>query len=797
MRDPSLPPIHFLRDRAISREPLIGPQELADLKEAVPEEDRVKFSSLKRLDLRISPQNGDLAHFNQLSLAALNLSSDAVLVGMKLVHGADSEDPKGPDISFSGGREELAPGVWQDLKFPIECFGVYGAPAGWSDIREIRLIFTYERTHTGPKEIEIALRSLHGEFRRVPPGPRLSREGLASLLSVDVGEALAQPFPSHNSDDPGLLIPAPHQYPRETADEILAGKIMGQKVGNPIQWNANPLEELEWTHFLHRHHFLKEILAALSDSGNEYYAEALDRIIEAWIRDNPPPLASNGGAGPSWETLSVAWRLREWLWVRAIAWNYSSFSRETRVLMLRSIWEHARSLMDHKGHPNNWIVVESAALALAGICFPEFREAGEWFETGVQRLRSEFDRQFFPDGAHFEISPLYHTICLHALIEVKDAAAARNILLPSEFDEPLEKCAEYLLALCRPNFTWPSINDSGSADSDYSALMRKAAEVFHRDDFAWIGTKGSAGKPPQRTFQTFPHAGIAAMRSNWGRDANFLAFRAGPPGAAHIHEDSLALDVVASGEPRLVDPGVTKYAPDILTDYYRSAGAHNQLLIDGHGPNRAGIAWDKKIASAGQDFASWSNDFLKVARGVSRGPWEGTYEEFAHERTVVFVNDEYWLVKDVVTGSGEHEINVCWQFFPGRVETNIKTLASGYVDARGACLELIPLHGQAPVELEVFTGSLHPPRGWVSVNGADQPATMCAYSVRATLPTCLIWLLLPFSGKQKSGVKVSTQNVKGGIEVEIIFPAGHMDIIVLGEEIARAEGGVKIERVNC
>ncbi len=244
----------------ISRELLISPQELAGLKTAVREEDRVKFYALKRLELTISLQRRDFSHFNQLSLAALNLSSNPVLVGMKLMHGADSEDPEDRDVSFSGGREELAPGVWQDLKFPIECFGVYGAPAGWSDIREIRLIFTYERGHTGPKKIEIALRSLHGEFRHVPPGPRLTQEGLASLLNVDVDTALAQPFPSHNWDDSGFLIPAPHQYPRETADEILAGKIMGQKVGNPIRWDVNPLGELEWTHFLHRHHFLKEIL---------------------------------------------------------------------------------------------------------------------------------------------------------------------------------------------------------------------------------------------------------------------------------------------------------------------------------------------------------------------------------------------------------------------------------------------------------------------------------------------------------------------------------------------------------
>ncbi|MGO9121651.1 MAG: alginate lyase family protein [Desulfomonilaceae bacterium] len=794
MKDPDLPPTHFHQDRILSQELLISSEEFANLKGSVREGNSVRFSSINRLDLSLSSQTQDFSHFNQFSLTALNLSRDPVLVGMTLTHGPESGGPGEDHISLSGGREELVPGVLRELKFPIECFGVYGRPAGWSDVRKIQLTFSYERTHTGSKELEIALYSLEGEFREIPPGPRLTREGLASLLTAEIdGTLQTLAFPSHRSDDSGLLIPPPHKYPRENADEILTGKIMGQNVENPIRWDANPLGELEWTHFLHRHHFLKEFLLKPCNTGNEYYAEALDRIIAAWIHDNPVPLESNGGAGPSWETLSVAWRLREWLWVRGIAWSFTSFSRETRILMLRSIWEHARSLMDHKGHPNNWIIVESTALALAGICFPEFHEAETWFVTGLRRLRDELDKQFFADGVHFEISPLYHAICLHALIELKNAAVARQVDLPARFNDVVEKCAEYLVALCRPDFTWPSINDSGSFDADYSALMRNVAGIFHRDDFEWIGTKGSTGKQPSRTFNVFPDAGIATIRSDWDRDANFVLFRAGPPGAAHIHSDALSIEIAALGRPRLVDPGVTKYAPNTLTDYYRSAAAHNVLLIDGCGPNRVGITWEKKIAPAGPDFAWWSDASLKAVKGVSRGPWEGIDEVFAHERTIFFVKGEYWLIKDLVTGSGKHEITGCWQFAPGRVETGITTFASRYIDAHGDYFELIPLLGQTPVEMEVSTGSLHPPRGWVSLGGTDQPATRCAYTVRTSLPICLAWLILPNLGKPKHEVKATSSHVRNGLEIEITLPEGFRDEIYFAMEIGPIEDRIKFE----
>ncbi|MFH0997131.1 MAG: heparinase II/III family protein [Pseudomonadota bacterium] len=89
-----------------------------------------------------------------------------------------------------------------------------------------------------------------------------------------------------------------------------------------------------------------------------------------------------------------------------MAWPLASFRKTVKEMMLRSFWEHAHHLMDHQGHPNNWMVVESAALTLAGMCLPEFQEAEAWLETGILRLKNEFIRQFMDDGTHYELSPL-------------------------------------------------------------------------------------------------------------------------------------------------------------------------------------------------------------------------------------------------------------------------------------------------------------------------------------------------------------------------------------------------------
>jgi hypothetical protein len=783
MRDPGLPPEQFTRDQVLAREAILSGEDLVGLLDGVFEEGQLKLEASGRLSFSVQPPDPDLSHFNTICLEATNLSSTPLLVGVRLSH-VFPEDCPGPlHVSVSGGREELPAGAHIELKFPRECFGAYGNPSGWSGIQEMEFTFCPEKHYSGPENVTVSVRAIYGELRKIPQGPRLTTETLETVLKqnsrgvADIRSKSMRPTVPHA--ELRLLVPPPHPYPRESAEEILEGRIMCQNLGKEIHWDANPLGFLEWTHFLNRHHFFRELVLAYVRSGDPRYAAELDRLIANWIRSNPVPVGSNGGAGSAWETLSVAWRLREWLFVVEHAWNSEAFRQSTKIEMLCSIWEHARSLMDHKGHPNNWIMVESASLALTGLLFPEFEESDFWVRTGIERLQEEFSRQFFRDGVHFEISPLYHAICFHSLLELKLACENSGVSLDQELGGTLERCADYLAALCRPDFTWPSLNDSGSATQDYTALMLLAGRVFERPDLVWTGSRGSEGELPAGGSRAFPEAGIAVMRSGYDSWANFLVFRAGPPGAAHIHEDVLSLDVSALGKPRLVDPGITTYAPDRLTEQYRSAFAHNTILVDGGGPDLSRMDFRRRTRPAGSDLSWTARKCMEIASGAFHGPWKNA-ENVAVFRTVFFAHGEHWIVLDTAEGEGRHEITVCWQFAPGRVEMDLNTFGARFVDLQGANLEIIPLYGETRPEIEVFTGSFRPPRGWVSVHGSDMPATSCAYHFSAQLPLSLVWILAPFSVGPTCGIEARrAENPDGSIAVELTLSDGQMERIDL------------------
>jgi len=119
------------------------------------------------------------------------------------------------------------------------------------------------------------------------------------------------------------------------------------------------------------------------------------------------------------------------------------------------------------------------------------------------------------------------------------------------------------------------------------------------------------------------------------------------------------------------------------------------------------------------------------------------------------------------------------------VDVDPRTHAAVCLDARGLGLELVPLLGAETPDVEIATGSPEPPRGWISMNGTDMPATACRYTVQATLPLTMIWLLLPLSGWQRVGATGKrTDRAEGDILVEFATPGGRKDVLTFPHPLA-------------
>lgn len=738
MRDPGLPQGLFRRDRVTAARRLAGPRAWRALGQA--RRQGAEAGGATPLRLRLAAP--DLSGLNTLLLGLHNLGDQPLLAGLYLWHGT----PGRPPLAFSGGRALLPPGAQVNLLFPGQELGTYGQAGSWAGARWLELVLVRDKGHA-PGLARVVLGELWGQARDQPPGPRLTARALAGLLAP---QATDVPAP-HGLDHPGLALPPPHQYPLSSADGLLAGRVLGQDIGFPWDWRAHPLEALEWRHFLHRHHDLRSLALAWARTRRPRYLQALRRLLATWIKGHPVPVDSNGGAGPAWETLSAAWRLLEWLWIRGLAWE--GLGRRLQGLMLRSTWEHARHLSDHQGHANNWALIESAALALAGLGWPEFAESEEWTSLGLGRLAAQCQRQFNQDGSHRELSPLYQALCLQALLLARRACLSVACPWPRAAQTALIRGLAHLAGLARPDLSWPALNDSGGARGDYAALLAWAGQDLDRPAWRCLGSRGGEGVRPRPAARLWPQAGLALLRGGRPAQDLWLLLRAATPGLAHGHGDGLSLEVHAGG-PRVVDPGIGAYAPGPLTAMYRRAEAHSQPLLDGQGvrpePGAVGLG-------------RWPSLLLATAQGA-------TPAGAILSRWVVLARGLYGLVWDRAWGlEGQHLWRVGWQMFPGPWRPGEDSLEA----ADGFGLRL--LHAPAGASLELAQGRRRSPRGWVCLDGLDTPAPHWRLEAEGALPMQALWLLAPQAGHRVLELETAWDEVRVSLEA----PGGRVDRLTL------------------
>jgi hypothetical protein len=696
------------------------------------------------------PENMDA-----LVLEVENLTDSPLCVGLCL---SDNGNP--PMVSSTGGREALMPRVPAGVFFPLESFASHGLNDPERKIRKIELLVRREHDCAQPVRLKVAVSHLLGLRRTRPPGPSLTEKGLEQVLNRDPDDALGpRDLAPYAPGNPMIQIPPPvFCYSRDQASLVMSGRIMGERVGFPPDWSAAPNGELEWGHFLHRHHFLRPLVRTFSRSGEQEYLPELEKVVTDWITRNPSPLDSDGGAGPAWETLSTAFRVREWLWLMGTVWNRPGFDRKVKSLLLRSLWEHARHLADYRGHPGNWRLLEAASLCLVGMLFPEFRESATWRDKGLERLEEETSLQFFPDGMHFEISPMYHGLCVQACLEVFEAAKHAGIDVPPVIGTGLSTWFRTLASLYRPNFTRPSINDSGGFLDHERTLLRYAGAALHLPEVLWTGSRGRRGHPPSEKTAFFPDAGLAVVRSDYSGRGLYVLFRAGPPGAAHIHEDSLSLEMSVHGRPVLVDPGISRYAPSPLTRSYRHAGSHSTILPGNSQPPGRTLSFQDRIRSAKDRFTRLRRPGLEVITGIRDGGVPTV------TRAVALVAERFVVVRDSVVGTGQVEARVHWQFAPGlKIRAGEAEDRQVVVSDTDRIMEFVFLAGSLRYGVELKEGQTDPPAGFVAHNGRDLPAPRLDYIFTIDAPIALEWVFLPSVPGEEWSISKSGPDVIGFI----------------------------------
>ena len=614
------------------------------------------------------------------------------------------------------------------------------------------------------------------------------------------------------------------------ADEICRHKILGFDLGAEINWRFNASEKCwrdsEWMWSLARHLWWVTLGRAYQMTGDEKYAREWMAQLKGWYKAWPVAeflgkLGTYGEKtdmsypGDAWRTIETGIRMYcVWLPLFFYFRKSGTWDAEGWVCYLNSIHDHADLLSAHYSNHwrcSNWLTMECTALFQVGVFFPEFRRAPEWKKLGYRRVTHEVKYQFDSFGIHMERTPIYHLTAAGAFLQAYRVAVMNGIPVPPYMLPTLERTAEYLMRLVKPDFTTPMFGDADRnsllaprrADvspyegmnnttdpsdlNEMRAFFRVMAELTGRDDFRWLSSGRKKGKPPAETSSCMADAGFYVFRTGWTpKDSCFMVTGINlerGENNAHAHCDAGHLELQVAGEDILVDTGRYIYRNSGLKEWrnhFHSTSAHNTIQVDQHemgtvpetAPN---IRTVRTFCHRFESTKSYD------AVEVSHNGYAFMEEPVFHLRRVIFVKPALWIVDDVLTGLGRHEYRLYFNFAPGTLKPVAGQAGAYRFKARTVGVEITTVLGEG-LSSEVVEGQDRPIGGWVSYGYTVKAAApRLMYMKQGDVPARFLTVIAE-SGKKADFRLVKTKD--SSIELEAGIPGKRLVLMLRADSFA-------------
>lgn len=594
--------------------------------------------------------------------------------------------------------------------------------------------------------------------------------------------------------------------------------------GDPIDWHLEPLsgkrsplvhwsaiEEIDagetgdkkivWE--LNRQQYFITLGRAYWLTGDEHYAEIFVAHVESWMDRNPPKLGLN------WiSSLEVAFRSISWLWAFYFFKGSPRLTPQIFLRLLKYLYLHARHLetyLSTYSSPNTHLTGEALGLFYLGTLLPEFRCAQRWREAAQRILLAELDRHVRPDGVYFEQTSYYHRYTADFYTHFYLLAKANGERVDNVVMEKLTLLLDHLLYITRPDGTTPFFGDDDGGKllkfdarpaNDFRPALSNGAALFARGDYKYVagnvaqetlwllGRRGLEifdqleARPPAETSRAFKDGGYFVMRDGWRRESNYLLIDCGPHGTlncGHAHADALAFDLSANGRTLLVDPGTYSYTgSSAQRDLFRTSAAHNTLIVDEESSSQPGGPFSWKTIARSSLRAWKSHARFDYFEGAHDG-YLRLNSPVSHLRSILFLKDDYWIMRDQIETKGTHRYDLHFHFTPDAHPT-IDEDADGMDAVRENPSEL---HG---IEMFAFgdsSAAWHEAAGWVSSCYAERTsAPVFTFSAQGTGAQDFITFLLPhWPQAEKSSIREIKAARGRAFEMRC---SGRRDMLLLG-----------------
>jgi len=551
-----------------------------------------------------------------------------------------------------------------------------------------------------------------------------------------LAEALGDPVPKWTADI------------SDQADHAIEGEIYRSPDG---QWTRIDFDNVDWdcrntpnpAHIimvLRRFHVLGPLESGYRATGDERYARAARRYIEAFLRDDPP--VENWAPKPLDGATQYDIRIGVWLTALSEFQQSQAFDEAFMAQVLQAARVMTRYLTTHVWPDRNIRFWHGLVLLKTGLRLAGLPESAAWRRQGLAIVNDAVRRQLLGDGAHMEAAPGYHQCILEV---VHDAWRLGRAMPELGLRVPTERLAamhDYQLCATRPDGAGISLHDSRyqPAVMKPQTAVRDARNAFRRD----------AGLPEQlpETSAWYPDAGQVFIREDWTAESSYLTFDAATRRSFHWHPCRNSITLFAHGRALLVDPGYT-FETEAFPRYGHRTAHHNTVNFNGWDQSQC-PATLRADSAAGYTLVEglYAGGYFPVENAVHD---PGLYGE--HHRVLLWIHGRLGVVLDHVNHAGAEgdkpTIESCWQLSEGPADCDPSRREVVTRHEKGNLLMQFPLVLDG-TEMSLHEGQRDPMRGWLPIDWGRLciPAPL----LRVAAPSYDPWngdmasVLIPFAG---------------------------------------------------
>lgn len=399
-----------------------------------------------------------------------------------------------------------------------------------------------------------------------------------------------------------------------------------QDINYSSDWNNGQLPKL-WVYNLN---YFDDLNGVDANQRREWHIN----LVDAWID------ANQIGIGISSEPYPTSLRIINW--VKSDINSALLNEKALQNLYLQVRWLNLRIEWHILG---NHLLANAKALIFAGLFF-QGEEADAWLVKGVSIWSSQLEEQILSDGAHFELSPMYHSIVLEDILDVISIAKNYPEKFPEGFllslNETVAKMLTWMKSMIHQDGSLSFFNDVAlEIAPKYSDLLNYAASLgLSPASIEHVGSDDGEVK------LILMHDS-AYIRANCG-DFATLIMDVGEVGpkylAGHAHADTLSYEFSAGGKRLIVNGGISTYERCPQRELERSTKQHSTLTIDNQNSSEVWAAFRVGKRAHIHDLEIYRDDKRAEVRcshdGFSRGDGLILHSrKWAFEKTTISIRD--------------------------------------------------------------------------------------------------------------------------------------------------------------